>query len=84
MTKPVLKPARRPHRRMKTVDLCFFKEEDGSPCSMSVSWKLKASKSGDSFKVCDAHLAWGIRLSGAPALVEEFVAPEDVKKTEPD
>ena len=61
----------RTHR--KTVDLCYFKEDDGCPCAEEVSWKLRTMATQDTFKVCDTHLAWGMRLSGAPALVEEFV-----------
>jgi len=74
----------RPHRKSKTVDLCFFKEDDGSPCTETVTFKLTHQATREAFKVCDKHLAWGIRLSGAPALVEEFVSEENVKKTETD
>lgn len=58
--------------RRKTIDLCFHKEQDGSPCGDKVLWKLKGSTDGKAFKVCDLHLPWGIRLSGYPALVDKF------------
>lgn len=65
--------------RKKTVDLCYHKEPDGSPCSEKVTWKLKCEESRKTFKVCDVHLAWGLRLSGLPAYVDAFTsdAPTD-------
>jgi len=67
---------REPSKR-KTVDLCFHKADDGSPCGHPVTWKLKGEKT---FKVCDLHLPWGIRLSGYPALVDKFQADADTKE----
>jgi len=61
--------------RKKTIDLCGHQSDEG-PCPEKVRWKLKNEASGKSFKVCDIHLAWGIRLSGTPAYVEEFSALE--------
>jgi len=65
--------------RKKTVDLCHHKEIDGSPCSEKVQWKLKCEESRKTFKVCDVHLAWGLRHTGLPAYVYAFTpdAPED-------
>lgn len=56
--------------RRKTVDLCFHKNDDGSPCGDKVMWKLKSGSTA--FKVCDVHLAWGLRISGLPAYVDAF------------
>lgn len=69
----------RDYPRKKTIDLCHHKELDGSPCDEKVMWKLKCEENGRTFKVCDRHLAWGIRLSGSPAYVEVFTsdAPKD-------
>jgi len=58
----------------KTIDLCLYQYDDG-PCTSKVLWKLKAERTGRCFKVCDSHLAWGIRMSGTPAYVEEFLKP---------
>ncbi len=60
--------------KKKTVDLCYHKQDDGSPCEEKVMWKLKSEENGRTFKVCDRHLAWGIRLSGYPAYVDVFNA----------
>lgn len=61
------------HPRKQTVDLCYHKEADGSPCSEKVMWKLKCEGTNKAFKVCDVHLAWGLRLSGLPARVDAFI-----------
>lgn len=61
----------REKRESPTVDMCYFRGvRKSQPCSNAPSWKLKGDK--HRFKVCDEHLAWGIRLSGVPALVETY------------
>jgi hypothetical protein len=55
-----------------TIDLCHHRKEiTGELCPELPSWRVKNDKL--SFKVCDAHLAWGIRFSGTPALVDKHV-----------
>lgn len=55
-----------------TIDLCYHKKEGtGELCGDLPSWGINNDKF--SFKVCDAHLAWGIRFSGTPAMVDKYV-----------
>lgn len=53
-----------------TIELCFFKEGMHRNCSNKPTWKLSGQSDSLRFKVCDDHLAWGIRLCGFPALVD--------------
>lgn len=53
-----------------TTELCFFREGINRKCSNSPSWKISGKTETLRFKVCDEHLAWAIRLSGYPALVD--------------
>lgn len=39
-------------------------------CGHKPAWKLSGKSDALRFKVCDEHLAWGIRLCGFPALVD--------------
>lgn len=55
-----------------TVEMCFHKGEKREPCVEDPKWKLSNVESGYRFKVCDTHLAWAIRLCGAPAMVDEY------------
>lgn len=60
----------RERKEKPTVDMCYFREEGTrDPCTCTPAWKLRGDKYR--FKVCDLHLAWGIRLSGLPALVDK-------------
>lgn len=64
-----------------TIDMCYYKEGPEGPCVETPQWKLKGETKR--FKVCDHHLAWGIRLSGYPALVDKYDLPpprEQVKE----
>jgi hypothetical protein len=62
---------REPRKEKPTIDMCYYRNPDsGDPCVCTPAWKLKGDKYR--FKVCDGHLAWGIRLSGLPALVDKY------------
>lgn len=63
------------YRHSPTVDLCYFKHPNGESCGLTVCWKIKTDR-GNTFKVCDIHLAWSLRFAGLPARIEEFVAPK--------
>lgn len=62
--------------------MCFNKDESnqGKNCEHKPRWTISSEKTA--FRVCDLHLPWGIRLSGAPALVEEY-KPRDEEDTVP-
>ena len=61
----------RERKEKPTIDMCYFRDETfRNPCACSPSWKLEGDKYR--FKVCDEHLAWGIRLSGLPARVDKY------------
>jgi len=61
----------REKRESPTIDMCYFRGiKKSQPCTQTPQWRLKGDK--HRFKVCDEHLAWGIRLSGFPALVEKY------------
>lgn len=69
----------REKREKPTIDMCYHRDiKTGSPCVIPPMWKLKGEK--HAFKVCDEHLAWGIRTSGFPALVDKH---ESSPKKEP-
>lgn len=53
-----------------TIELCFFKEGLHRHCSNKPTWRLMGQSDTLRFKVCDEHLAWGIRFCGYPALVD--------------
>lgn len=62
---------REKRKEKPTIDMCYYRDsESGNLCSDSPSWKVKGDKYR--FKICDKHLAWGIRLSGLPALVDKY------------
>jgi hypothetical protein len=70
----------REKRETPTIDMCYYRGvRKSQPCSHPPLWRLKGEKYR--FKVCDEHLAWGIRLSGMPALVEKF-EPDLAKRLE--
>jgi len=52
-----------------TVTLCYHQSPTGESCKEKVQWQLKGSRT---FRVCDKHLAWGLRFSGLPARVDEY------------
>lgn len=52
-----------------TKEMCFFREGHLRRCSSKPLWKLQGQLEVQKFKVCDEHLAWGIRLCGCPAMV---------------
>lgn len=54
--------------------MCFYKEGLTRHCSNKPMWKVSGVGEGLKFKVCDEHLAWGIRLSGYPALIDSHTA----------
>lgn len=54
-----------------TINLYYWQEPAGDPCTNHVKWKIK-TEHGNIYKVCDEHLAWGLRFSGLPAYVDEF------------
>jgi hypothetical protein len=58
-----------------TIEVCFYKEGPKRLCGLRPTWKIEGSTESLKFKVCDDHLAWAIRLSGFPALVDAHVAP---------
>lgn len=58
-----------------TIEVCFYKEGPKRLCSGKPTWKIEGSSESLKFKVCDEHLAWAIRLSGFPALVDAHVPP---------
>lgn len=58
-------------REKPTVQLCFFRHENGNICTNSPTWKIEGKFK--KFRVCDIHLAWGIRFSGYPALVDKHI-----------
>jgi len=58
-----------------TLEVCFYKEGSKRLCSNKPSWKIEGASESLKFKVCDEHLAWAIRLSGYPALVDAHIAP---------
>jgi hypothetical protein len=61
----------REKRETVTIDMCYYRGvRKSQPCANPPLWRLKGEKYR--FKVCDEHLAWGIRLSGMPALVEKL------------
>jgi hypothetical protein len=62
-----------------TAEFCFFKQETGESCNCAPKWALASEKTA--FRVCDEHLAWGIRLSGAPARVDEYKKKERKEET---
>lgn len=62
----------REKKEKPTIDMCYYKEGPEGPCTEAPQWKLKGETKR--FKVCDQHLAWGIRLSGYPALVDKYEA----------
>lgn len=55
----------------QTVEMCYHKGDNRDPCTNAPTWKLKNPEKGR-YKVCDTHLAWGIRLCGFPALVDKY------------
>lgn len=55
-----------------TIEMCYHKGDDKDPCINPPMWKLKTVDGSYRFKVCDAHLAWCIRLCGFPALVDTY------------
>ena len=71
-----------PHIKKDTVEMCFFKDElnQGKNCEHKPRWTVSSEKTA--FRVCDIHLPWGIRLTGAPALVEDY-KPRDEEDTVP-
>lgn len=81
---PVIFTFMREKREKPTVEMCYFRQEKtNEPCVESPTWKLQGAK--HKFKCCDAHLAWGIRLSGYPAMVDKYEpADNNNKKSEPD
>jgi hypothetical protein len=58
-----------------TIHMCYFREGNKDPCTNNPEWKLESTAKIYRFKVCDEHLAWGIRLCGFPALVDQW-APD--------
>jgi len=75
----------RPEREEKiTVEMCYHKSERKDPCCELPKWKLQNTDSGRKFKVCDIHLAWGIRLCGAPAMVDEYSPREKTREIMPE
>jgi len=61
----------RERKEKPTIDMCFHKEAgSGNLCKHKPTWKLKGEK--HKFKVCDEHLAWGIRICGLPAMVDKY------------
>ena len=65
----------REKRSNPTIEVCFYKEGFKRLCSNKPSWKIEGPVESLKFKVCDEHLAWAIRLSGYPALVDAHVSP---------
>ena len=64
-----------------TVEMCFHKDpQTGKTCELKPKWTVSSEKTA--FRVCDNHLPWGIRVSGAPALVEEYKS-RDEEDTQP-
>lgn len=59
----------------KTRKFCSFREEAGEIklCSNFPLWKICNEEKKVKLKVCDEHLAWGIRCSGYPVLVDNEI-----------
>lgn len=56
----------------KTKKFCHYRG-DGinlEICSRLPQWKISNDYARVKLKVCDEHLAWGIRQSGYPALID--------------
>ena len=65
----------REKKSVPTIEVCFYKEGATRLCSKKPMWKIEGSTESLKFKVCDDHLAWAIRLSGYPALVDAHAIP---------
>lgn len=58
------------HREKPTVQFCHHTDESGRGCLNQPSWLLQGEDK--KLKVCDEHLAWGIKTTGIPARVDEY------------
>lgn len=70
-----------PKPNKSTIEMCYHKDEHSESCEFSPKWTVASEKTA--FRVCDKHLAWGIRLSGAPARVDEYVKTSEEDDTKP-
>jgi hypothetical protein len=70
-----------PKLTKSTIEMCYHKDEHSESCEFSPKWTVASAKTA--FRVCDKHLAWGIRLSGAPARVDEYQKPSEEDDTKP-
>lgn len=54
----------------KTLRFCSYRTEDKILCTITPTWRLFNENKRMKMRVCDEHLAWGIRECGYPALVD--------------
>lgn len=57
-------------REKPTVQFCHFVDDCGQGCLNQPSWLLQSDT--NKIKVCDEHLAWGIKTTGIPARVDQY------------
>lgn len=64
----------------KTLKFCSYRSDELIICPNHPTWFIANSDKKMKMRVCDEHLAWGVRKSGYPAIID--IEPNAISLTE--